>query len=91
MRNACVRTLDELGLPSIDLYLVHSPVALKFTGGLRDALEVFVPRDENTGRVQLDPSSPTLSQTWRAMVCAHTLIARGMLTLVVTGIRSIGR
>lgn len=68
VRDACLRTLDELGLAALDLYLLHSPVALKFTGGLRDKLDVFVPRDETTGHVLLDPSNPTLAQTWRAMV-----------------------
>ena len=30
MKNACKRTLEDLGVDCLDLYLIHFPIALKY-------------------------------------------------------------
>ncbi len=60
--------LQDLQLDYIDLYLVHWPIALEFTGyELRPGL----PRDEETKKLKF--AKVTLQETWQAMeVSSHS-------------------
>ena len=64
VRTACQKTLDDLGLEYLDLYLIHFPIALE-----------FVPFEEryppawhvDTKNSQYRLSKATLQETWGAM------------------------
>lgn len=73
MRPALMRTLKELQLDYLDLYLIHWPLAWEFTG---HDLANCEPKDEK-GRPKF--SRATLIDTWRAM---ETLVDEGMLVTV---------
>lgn len=53
---ACKRSLDALDIGYIDLYLIHSPVSLKYTG------EHVTP-----SLVKIEPSDVDYVDTWKAM------------------------
>lgn len=74
VREACVRTLANLNLDFLDLYLVHWPVAFKYTG---PELEPDAPRDAE-GVIESEKVS--LRETWEAM---EALVDAGL-------VRSIG-
>jgi len=61
VRAECEKTLKDLQLSYLDLYLVHWPYALEFTG--LDLSEPF-PKDEK-GQVKF--ARVTISETWKAM------------------------
>lgn len=61
VREACLRTLANLNLEFLDLYLVHWPVAFRYTG---PELEPDAPRDAE-GVIESEKVS--LRETWGAM------------------------
>ncbi|EFE32289.1 aldehyde reductase I (ARI), putative [Trichophyton benhamiae CBS 112371] len=63
---ACDRTLRDLGVDYLDLYLMHWPVA--FVPG-----EAAFPKDTETGQLLLD-NKVTIKDTWRAM---ESLVKKG--------------
>ncbi len=66
VRAACEKTLSDLGLDYLDLYLIHFPIALKFVDfDVRYPPEWFFDPDAETPRMEIDPVP--LHQTWAAM------------------------
>lgn len=72
---ACRRSMDDLGLDYIDLYLVHFPIALSYVDFNRryPAEWIHDPSAENPG-MQLD--AVPLSETWGAM---EQLVQHGLV------------
>jgi diketogulonate reductase-like aldo/keto reductase len=72
VKMACKKTLEDLGLEYVDLYLIHFPIALKFV-----PIETRYPPgwkyDEESGMVE-DPTP--LAETWAAM---EELVAEGLV------------
>ena len=63
---ACEKTLSDLGLDYLDLYLIHFPIALKFVDfDVRYPPEWFFDPDAEAPRMEIDPVP--LHQTWAAM------------------------
>ena len=66
VRAACEKTLSDLGLDYLDLYLIHFPIALKFVDfDERYPPEWFFDPDAEAPRMEIDPVP--LHQTWAAM------------------------
>jgi D-xylose reductase len=66
VRAACEKTLSDLGLDYLDLYLIHFPIALKFVDfDVRYPSEWFFDPDAEAPRMEIDPVP--LHQTWAAM------------------------
>ncbi|MBL6815570.1 MAG: aldo/keto reductase [Pseudomonadales bacterium] len=66
VRAACEKTLSDLGLDYLDLYLIHFPIALKFVDfDVRYPPEWFFDPDAEAPRMEIDPVP--LHQTWAAM------------------------
>lgn len=66
VRAACEKTLSDLGLDYLDLYLIHFPIALKFVDfDVRYPPEWFFDPDAEVPRMEIDPVP--LHQTWAAM------------------------
>jgi diketogulonate reductase-like aldo/keto reductase len=63
VREACLHTLENLGVTYVDMYLVHWPLAWEYTNVECDPL---VPTDES-GRVLMSTSGCSIHETWRAM------------------------
>lgn len=61
VREGCIRTLANLNLEYLDLYLVHWPVAFRYTG---PELEPDVPRDAEG---VVESARVSLRETWEAM------------------------
>ncbi|KAL1959913.1 hypothetical protein VTO42DRAFT_581 [Malbranchea cinnamomea] len=66
VERALDKTLKDLGVSYLDLYLIHWPVA--FAPG-----DEFFPRDPETGIIKLD-HEVTIQETWRAM---EALVKKG--------------
>ncbi|MCH1599507.1 MAG: aldo/keto reductase [Pseudomonadales bacterium] len=63
---ACEKTLSDLGLDYLDLYLIHFPIALKFVDfDVRYPPEWFFDPDAEAPRMEIDPVP--LHATWAAM------------------------
>lgn len=63
---ACERSLRDLGLDYLDLYLVHFPIALKYV----DFATRYPPEwihDPATERPRMEPDAVPLHETWAAM------------------------
>lgn len=73
VEEACNKTLADLGVDYLDLYLIHFPIALKYVPpATRYPPEwIFDPQAETP---QMIPDSVPLSETWRAM---EALVASG--------------
>ena len=66
VRAACEKTLSDLGLDYLDLYLIHFPIALKFVDfDVRYPPEWFFDPDAEAPRMEID--TVPLHQTWAAM------------------------
>ena len=66
VRAACEKTLSDLALDYLDLYLIHFPIALKFVDfDERYPPEWFFDPDAEAPRMEIDPVP--LHQTWAAM------------------------
>lgn len=74
VRNACLQSIKDLQVEYLDLYLIHWPIAFKFTGY---ELNEVTPYDENNNLL-LD--FVPLKETWEAM---EALVEEGL-------VRSIG-
>lgn len=62
VRAACERTLADLGLEQLDLFLIHFPIALEFV-----PFEKMYPPGWTAGREAMSPIKVSYSETWRAM------------------------
>lgn len=62
VRAACERSLADLGLEQLDLFLIHFPIALAFV-----PFEQMYPPGWTAGEEAMDPISVPYSETWRAM------------------------
>ena len=75
VEQACQRSLDDLGLDYLDLYLIHFPISLKFV-----PFDVKYPpwwiHDPNSVDKKLDLVSVPISETWHAM---EDLVEKGMV------------
>lgn len=66
VRPACERTLSDLGVDYLDLYLVHFPIALKFVPfQQRYPPEWLFDPDATHARMEID--AVPLAETWQAM------------------------
>lgn len=66
VRAACEKTLSDLGLDYLDLYLIHFPIALKFVDfDVRYPPEWFFDPDAEAPHMEIDPVP--LHATWAAM------------------------
>ena len=75
VRPACEKTLSDLGLDYLDLYLVHFPIALKYVDfDKRYPPEWFHDPDAASPRMEIDPVP--LHETWAAM---EALLASGLV------------
>lgn len=64
VRAACERSLRDLGLAELDLYLVHFPIALKYL----DFETRYPPGWMNAaGEPRMEPDQVPLAETWAAM------------------------
>lgn len=71
VRPALQKSLDDLGLEYLDLYLVHFPIALKYVA-IEDRYPpgwVFDPNAENP---KMEPDSVPLAETWAAVEEVHS-------------------
>lgn len=66
VRHACERSLADLGLDYLDLYLIHFPISLKYV-----PFEVRYPpewfHDPNTEHPRMEPAKVPISETWAGM------------------------
>ncbi len=66
VRQACEKTLDDLGLDYLDLYLIHFPIAQRFV-----PFETAYPPgwffDENAANPVIEEARVPVSETWEAM------------------------
>ena len=66
VRAACERSLKDLGLDSLDLYLIHFPIALKYV----DFSERYPPEwihDPEAEKPRMEPDLVPIAETWGAM------------------------
>ena len=66
VRAACERSLKDLGLDCLDLYLIHFPIALKYV----DFSERYPPEwihDPGAEKPRMEPDLVPIAETWGAM------------------------
>ena len=64
VREACVKTLKDMGLDYLDLYLIHYPLAMKFVP-FEEKYPAGFPLDDKN-RIMMD-EGVSIEDTWRAM------------------------
>ena len=75
VREACEKSLSDLGLDYLDLYLVHFPIALKYVPiDKRYPPEWFYDPDAPNPRMEMD--RVTLAETWAGM---EELVSAGLV------------
>lgn len=75
VRPACERTLSDLGLDYLDLYLIHFPIALKYV----DFEHRYPPEwihDPDSTEPAMEPDAVPLADTWGAM---EALVRAGLV------------
>ena len=75
VRAACERSLSDLGLDYLDLYLVHFPIALKYV----DFATRYPPEwihDPTAKHPRMEPDAVPLHETWAAM---EDLVTAGLV------------
>ncbi|MGA1081138.1 MAG: aldo/keto reductase, partial [Steroidobacteraceae bacterium] len=75
VRAACERSLNDLGLDYLDLYLVHFPIALKYV----DFATRYPPEwihDPTAKHPRMEPDAVPLHETWAAM---EDLVTAGLV------------
>ncbi|MEN8772769.1 MAG: aldo/keto reductase [Akkermansiaceae bacterium] len=80
VRAACEKSLSDLGLEQLDLYLIHFPIALEFV-----PFETMYPPGWTAGGEAMSPISVPYSDTWRAM---EELVDAGLTKRI--GVSNIG-
>ena len=80
VRSACEKTLNDLGLEQLDLFLIHFPIALEF-----GPFDKMYPPGWTAGGEAMKPVSVPYSDTWRAM---EELIDSGLTKRI--GVSNIG-
>jgi len=77
VRPAVERSLRDLGLAELDLYLVHFPIALRYV----DFADRYPPGwvDPRSSPPRLEPARVPLVDTWRAM---EDLVRRGLVRAI---------
>jgi D-xylose reductase len=73
VRAACLRTLKDLGLEYLDLYLIHFPIALKFVPFEQRYPPGWNFRDDKAG---MEEDDVPLAETWSAM---EDLVKEGLV------------
>lgn len=72
VKAACLRTLKDLGVAYLDLYLIHFPIALKFV-----PFDVRYPPGWNyTEKPGMEEDNVPMEETWRAM---EELVKEGLV------------
>ena len=72
VRAACLRTLKDLGVDYLDLYLIHFPIALKFV----PFEERYPPGWNHTDKPGMEEDNVPMEETWRAM---EELVKEGLV------------
>ena len=80
VRSACEKTLNDLGLEQLDLFLIHFPIALEFV-----PFDKVYPPGWTAGGDAMKPVSVPYYDTWRAM---EQLIDSGLTKRI--GVSNIG-
>jgi diketogulonate reductase-like aldo/keto reductase len=80
VRSACEKTLNDLGLEQLDLFLIHFPIALEFV-----PFDKVYPPGWTAGGDAMKPVSVSYYDTWRAM---EELIDSGLTKRI--GVSNIG-
>lgn len=75
VRAACERSLRDLQLDYLDLYLIHFPIALKFVP-FEDRYPPEWFFDPHADRPRLEPDAVPVHETWQAM---EELVAAGLV------------
>jgi len=75
VKMACKKTLEDLGLEYLDLYLIHFPIALKYVPfETRYPPEWF--HDPNAEKPQMEEDNVPMQETWEAM---QELVQEGLV------------
>ena len=80
VRSACEKTLNDLGIEQLDLFLIHFPIALEFV-----AFDKMYPPGWTAGGEAMRPVSVSYFDTWRAM---EELVDAGLTKRI--GVSNIG-
>jgi D-xylose reductase len=76
VKNACLRSLQDLGVDYLDLYLIHFPIALKFVPfETRYPSEWFYDPSADDRRMEEDETC-SYRETWEAM---EDLVREGLV------------
>ena len=81
VRDACLKSMADLGVDYLDLYLVHFPIALKFV-----PIETRYPPGWNYGEAPgMEEDSVSYEETWHAM---EALVKEGLVRNI--GLSNVG-